>query len=91
MRQQEPDQRYRMLVNLVRTDRPNYWWWHCPNCQRKVGEIVNGQVLSVTDFMDMNNLDKIGVGLRCSGRTEFGRRCDFWYYFNVSEKPQIGR
>jgi hypothetical protein len=87
----ERDLRYRILVNLVRTDRPRYWTWHCPHCQFPVTELVNDEVQSMTDFFDMRNTDKRLVGHRCGGRSPTGiGRCDFWYYFNLSDKPPKG-
>lgn len=84
----EPDRRYRILVNLVRTDRPRYWIWNCPNCQRPIGEMVNAVPVSMTDLIDMNNLDIIAYGRRCDGRSPNGvGRCDFWFYFNLADKP----
>lgn len=87
----ETDKRYRMLVNLVRSDRPRYWTWHCPHCTMRVAELANAEVMSITDLIDMTNMDKQLVGQRCGGRSPTGMgRCDFWYYFNLSEKPPKG-
>lgn len=84
----ENDRRYRILVNLVRTDRPRYWTWHCPHCQMKVAELTNVEVKSMTDLIDMSNLDKGLVGVRCGGRSPYGvGRCDYWWYFNLADKP----
>lgn len=86
----EPDLRYRILVNLVRTDRPRYWTWHCPHCQFPVGELANGEVINMSDVIDMTNMDKLLVGKRCGGRSPTGiGRCGFWYYFNLAEKPIV--
>lgn len=83
----EKDLRYRVLVNLVRSDRPRYWTFHCPNCQWKVGELSNVEVKTMTDVIDMSNMDKQLVGVRCGGRSPHGiGRCDMWYYFNLSDK-----
>lgn len=88
MRQQESDRRYRMLVNLQRTDRPRYWTWNCPHCQMRVAELANTEVISVTDFIDMSNPEKGLVGIRCNGRSPMGvGRCDFWFYFNLADRP----
>lgn len=85
----EPDRRYRVLVNLVRTDRPCYWTWNCPHCQRPLVEISNAFPSSVTDLIDMTNTDKMLIGKRCDGRSPTGiGRCDFWWYFNWAEKPR---
>ena len=84
----EPDLRYRILVNLVRTDRPRYWKWHCPHCQFPLIELSNVMQASMTDIIDMNNMDKALVGIRCGGRSPIGRgRCDFWFYFNLADRP----
>lgn len=88
----ENDRRYRIMVNLVRTDRPRYWTWHCPHCQFPGGEMVNTEIASMTDLMDMGNLEKAMVGHRCGGRSPIGRgRCDFWFYFNLADKPVMDK
>lgn len=87
----ERDLRYRILVNLVRSDRPRYWTWHCPNCQMRVAELANADVMSCSDIIDMKNQEKTLVGVRCGGRSPLGvGRCDTWYYFNLSDKPPKG-
>lgn len=83
----EKDFRYRILVNLVRSDRPRYWTFHCPNCQQKVGELSNVEMKTMTDIIDMSNMDKQLVGMRCDGRSPDGiGRCNIWYYFNLADK-----
>lgn len=79
----EPDRRYRVLVTFGRSDRPRYWTFHCPNCQKPLCEIVNADIQTMTDVIDMSNLENIGNGVRCDGRFQ-GRRCDIWYYFNLN-------
>ncbi len=86
--QPEEDRRYRILVNLVRSDRPAYWTFHCMHCQKPFGELANAEIESVTDFFDMRNTSKVLRGDRCDGRSPTGiGRCGFWYYFNLAEKP----
>lgn len=84
----EPDRRYRVLVNLVRADRPKYWTFHCPHCQMKVCEISNSDVVGMGDLIDMSNSELGLVGTRCDGRSPLGvGRCNYWYYFNLGEAP----
>lgn len=41
----------------------------------------------MTDIIDMSNMDKQLVGVRCGGRSPRGvGRCDIWYYFNLADK-----
>lgn len=81
--QTEPDRRYRCLVSLQRTDRPRYWTFHCPNCTMPLCEIANAEVSPITDIVDFSNTDNVMNGIRCNGRTGFGR-CNIWYYFNLN-------
>lgn len=84
----EQDRRYRVLVSLVRADRPRYWTWHCPNCQKAIAELSNTDVVGMTDFADMNNQENALVGVRCHGRLQSGMGyCNFWYYFNLNDRP----
>lgn len=78
----EADRRYRMLVSLVRTDRPTHWKWHCPRCTMPVAEFINSDVIATTDLMDFDNPDTHLVGVRCDGRYQ-GARCSFWFYFSI--------
>lgn len=83
----EADHRYRVLVLLGRSDRPRLEKFNCPKCTRPVAEIMNAELLGLTDMMDMENLSTLGVGIRCGGRTGDrainNGRCDRWYYFSV--------
>lgn len=73
---EEDDQRYRIIVNLHRTDRPRYWIYSCSNCKSDVIELNNCEVVSESDVFDASlSL----IGRRCSGK--FCRR---YYYFNLS-------
>jgi hypothetical protein len=74
--EEEDDQRYRILVNLHRSDRPKYWTYSCPFCKADVIELNNYEVVSESDVFDARlSL----VGRRCPGK--FCRR---YYYFNLS-------
>lgn len=84
--QVEDDKRYRILVNLVRSDRPRYWSFYCPHCAGRVCELTNNEIVSMTDFIDFNNTNLATVGTRCNGRIHGMGRCDFWYYFNLSDE-----
>lgn len=76
---EEPDQRYRTLISLHRTDRPRYWTFSCINCKADICEMVNTDVLAISDLLDMQNVEIAGPGIRCTGRY-----CRRWYYFNLS-------
>lgn len=81
----EPDRRYRMMVLLNRSDRPTHMKFHCPRCTMPVGEIINSEIVAITDAMDISNIDVVGAGVRCDGRYN-GRRCNVWYYFTLGAK-----
>lgn len=73
---EEDDQRYRIIVNLHRSDRPKYWIYSCSFCKADVIELQNCEVVSESDIFDASlSL----VGRRCPGK--FCRR---YYYFNLS-------
>lgn len=76
---EEDDRRYRILVNLHRTDRPRYWTFSCPHCKTDICEMVNTDVVSFSDLIDMSTTDITGPGIRCDGQY-----CRRWYYFNLS-------
>ena len=78
--QGEPDRRYRVMVLLQRSDRPKYYTFHCPKCTQPVGDLVNAEIKAMSDLMDMNNVDNVGVGTRCDGY-----KCRVWYYFTLSD------
>lgn len=75
----EEDRRYRILISLHRSDRPRYWTFSCPNCKADICEMVNTEIVAISDLIDMNNVDIAGPGIRCNGRY-----CRRWYYFNLS-------
>lgn len=79
----EQDRRYRTMVLLQRTDRPRYWTFHCPSCTMPLCEIVNAEVVALSDLFDMQNTSIAANGVRCSGRTGNGR-CGIWYYFTLN-------
>jgi hypothetical protein len=80
----EQDRRYRIRVMLNRSDRPRYFTWQCPQCTYPVCEIVNCDIVAVSDTMDMTNLSNAGPGVRCDGRYQ-GGRCNIWWYFSLGE------
>lgn len=85
----ELDRRYRTLVVLARSDRPQNHPFHCHRCMQKVAEIVNYDVSAVTDVVDMNNMDNNMVGWRCDGKyfdqtLDRMVNCRHWYYFLVN-------
>lgn len=82
--QPEQDRRYRMLILLQRSDRPRYYTWHCPQCTYPVCEIVNSEIVAVSDAMDMQNIALAGPGIRCDGRYQ-GGKCRIWYYFSLGQ------
>lgn len=79
----EADRRYRVLVLLQRSDRPRYYTFHCPQCTMPVCEIVNSDVVALSDLVDMETMD-VGTGTRCNGRFN-GGHCRTWYYFTLGE------
>lgn len=80
----EPDRRYRVLVNLTRSDRPRYWVFSCPHCKQDVAEINNSLIASMSDLIDYDAANEL-VGVRCDGRYAQGR-CGIWYYFKLNAK-----
>lgn len=79
----QQDKRYRILVNLVRSDRPRYWNFKCFNCSSKIVELMNLEVLDATDFYDSQNLNNSGIGRHCKGTLDDGLPCPYSYFFNV--------
>jgi len=57
-----PDKRYRVLVSLIRADRPRYWNYLCNNCGSKVVELQNLEVYAEDDFYDPQNINNTGIG-----------------------------
>lgn len=79
----EEDRRYRVLVVLERSDKPTNWKFYCIRCQMPVMELINSNVISLTDMMDMNSVENTLIGVRCDGRFQ-GGRCDLWYYAKMA-------
>lgn len=76
---QEPDRRYRLLVMLQRSDKPNYWTAHCMKCQHPLVEILNAEIEAISDLVSMEDTSNIGIGMRCPGKY-----CRYWYYFKLN-------
>lgn len=79
-----PDRRYRILVNLIRSDRPRYWNFLCHNCGSKVVELMNQEIAGLDDFFDPQNVNNHGVGRHCKGTMIGGLPCPYSYYFQLS-------
>jgi len=77
-----PDNRYRLLITLQRTDRPRYWNFLCINCGTKVVELQNLEVLAADDFYDPQNVNNSAIGRHCKGHID-GLACPYSYFFNV--------
>lgn len=77
----QPDRRYRILVSLMRSDRPKYWNFLCNNCGSKVVELQNYDVLDMTDFYDPRNINNAAVGRHCKGTLPSGLACPYSYFF----------
>lgn len=86
---QEPDKRDRTLIMLNRSERKKYWIFRCPKCTRAVCEILNGDVVAMSDLVDIDSIANFGNGVRCDGsyRDMFGHvaHCRQWYYFSLNE------
>lgn len=81
-----PDKRYRILVTLVRSDRPRYWKFSCidDDCNAPIVELQNMDVVGLDDFYDPQNTANTGIGRHCKGtlRTT-GLACQYSYFFHV--------
>lgn len=78
-----PDNRYRVLVNLMRSERPEMWTFTCMRCGTKIVELMNCQVYGIDDFYDPQNLRNVGIGRHCKGRLSDGMLCPYTYFFNL--------
>lgn len=78
-----PDKRYRVLVNLQRSDRPRYWNFLCMNCGSKLVELQGLEVLAISDFFDPSHVANAGIGKHCKGTLRDGLPCQYSYFFNV--------
>jgi hypothetical protein len=78
------DKRYRVLVTLMRSDRPRFWTFLCMNCGSKIAELQNYEVTGVDDFYDPQNINNAGIGRHCKGtQPSDGLPCQYSYFFNV--------
>ncbi len=77
------DNRYRILVTLIRSDRPRYWNFLCFNCGSKIAELLNLDVIGADDFYDPQNVNNTGVGRHCKGVDSNGLPCPYTYFFHV--------
>ncbi len=77
------DKRYRVLVNLMRSDRPRYWTFNCHNCKASVIHLQNVEVVSLDDFYDPQNLNYAGPVKDCKGRESSGMACPYTYFFRL--------
>lgn len=74
------DPRYRILVMLQRSDRPNYWIFNCPHCMEGVFELTNVEIESMSDLVTVGtNPNDILIGARCDGPY-----CRYYYYFKLN-------
>ena len=78
-----PDNRYRCLVMLMRSDRPKMWTFSCVRCGTKVCELMNSEVYAIDDFYDPQNMNTMGAGRHCKGRLKDGSSCPYTYFFNL--------
>lgn len=78
------DKRYRIMVSLVRSDRPQFWNFHCFNCQSKVVELNNLVIVDMVDFFDPQSMNNASIGRHCKGETANGTLCPFSYFFNMN-------
>jgi hypothetical protein len=79
------DKRYRVLVTLIRSDRPRYWRFKCFNdeCPAYIVDIQNMEVVGVDDFYDPQNVNNTGIGHHCKGTLPNGLPCQYSYFFHV--------
>lgn len=77
------DNRYRLLITLIRADRPRYWNFLCFNCGTKVVELQNLEVITVDDFYDPQNVSNTAIGKHCKGTVSDGLPCQYSYFFHV--------
>lgn len=77
------DKHYRVLISLIRSDRPRYWNFRCMNCGSNIVEIHGMEVVSAIDFFDPENINNAGIGRKCKGNMPDGLPCPYKYFFNV--------
>lgn len=78
------DKRYRVLVRLVRSDRPRYWNFLCMNCGSKVQELMNYEVEAMDDFFNAQDTRNHAVGRHCKGTLPDGLPCQYSYFFMLN-------
>lgn len=86
----EPDRRYRVMVLLNRSDRPTHYKFHCPRCTAWVAEIVNAQVVAMSDMVSFTESTNPMLGVQCDGRIFDGgdthlTKCRIFYMFSMSD------
>lgn len=81
--QAQKDRRYRLMVNLIRADRPTYWTFKCFNCGSSVCHIQNKTIVDISDFYDPQDVNNGGVSKDCKGTQDDGRACPYTYFFNI--------
>lgn len=79
----ERDKNYRLLVTLIRSDRPRYWNFLCINCGSKVVELQSMEVVGLDDFYDPQNVNNSGIGRHCKGILPGGLPCQYMYFFHL--------
>lgn len=82
----QTDTKYRILVLLQRSDRPDFFSFHCPRCNMKVADLANGQMVGMTDVIDFDSRFNLGIGVPHRGRLGDGNGfCSIIYYFTLGE------
>lgn len=80
----ERDNKYRVLITLLRSDKPRYWNFLCHNCGSKIVEIQNMEVFAATDLWDTQDINNTAIGRHCKGENSKGFGCQYMYYFHIS-------
>lgn len=78
-----PDKRYKLLVSLMRSDRPRHWNFMCINCGKVVVEVNNCEVYGLDDFYDPDTVANASVGMHCKGSTRDNVPCPYSYFFRL--------
>lgn len=82
--QTQTDKRYRIAVFLSRSDRPEVAKWYCPQCRNYLVELTGAKVTHISDLATLDSTP--GVGVRCSGSIEPGKKCHLYVYFILGER-----
>lgn len=77
------DKRYRLLVTLIRSDRPRYWNFLCFNCGSRIAEMQHHEVIGIDDFYDSQNINNYAIGRHCKGTQANRQPCPYSYFFHV--------